>query len=44
MNVKVQTQWFDKRSTELMPKSHHDIILQHFQTVILSVSKDEIWI
>jgi len=43
MNVKVQNQWFDKRSTELTPKSHHDFILQHFQTIILNLSKDELW-
>ncbi len=44
MNVKVQDQWFDKRSTELTPKAHHDSILQYFQTVILSLSKDGLWI
>jgi len=25
-------------------QTHHDFILQHFQTVILSLSKDELWI
>jgi hypothetical protein len=44
MNVKVQNQRFDKRSTELTPKAHHDFILQHFQPVILSLSKDELLI
>jgi hypothetical protein len=40
MNVKVQI----NGSPELTPKSHHGFILQHFQTVILSLSKDGIWI
>ena len=26
MNVKVQSQWFDKRSTELTPKARHDFL------------------
>jgi len=38
-NVKDQSSWFDKRSTELTPKAHHDFILNDF---ILSMSKDEI--
>jgi hypothetical protein len=44
MNIKVQNQWFDKRSNELTPKSHHDYILQHFETAILTLSKDGLWI
>jgi len=36
MNVKVQNQWFDKLTI--------GFIFQHFQKVILSLSKDEIWI
>jgi len=33
-----------KRSTELTPKSHHDLILQHVRDTILSLSKDENWV
>jgi len=40
MNVKVQKLWFDKRSTELTPKSHHDFISPLYQKIILSLSKD----
>ena len=36
MNVKVQNQWFDKLTMVF--------ILQHFQAIILSLSKDEFWI
>jgi len=43
-NVKLQNPWFDKRSTELTPKAHHDFILPYFQAVILSLSKDGLWI
>jgi hypothetical protein len=28
----------------MVRQAHHDFILQHFQTVILSLSKDELWI
>jgi hypothetical protein len=43
-NVKLQNQWFDKRSTELTPKSHDDFVFRYFETVILSLSKDELWL
>jgi hypothetical protein len=43
-NAKAESSWFEKRSTELTPKSHHDFILTHIQDIVLSLSKDDIWI
>ena len=33
MNVKVQSQWFDKRSTDLTPKARHDCLCTGCQDV-----------
>jgi len=33
------------QSSKLMVRqAHHDFIVQHFQTIILSLSKDGLWI
>jgi len=32
-NSKVQSSWFDMRSTELTPESHHDFILEYVKSM-----------